>query len=150
MTIRSSPYLSILFLLGTRAVYLFFRGLSRRTLAMTLLDLPNELLLPIFSRLVSLFIYELVLNRSVDTHHPWDPVTTLQLVCKHTTTLVLSICRQVAALPAHDPLQTVDPLRSVPPVHYMLLSHLRISSPTELRHRIEASRSTHLSPTRLC
>ena len=81
---------------------------------MSLLDLPTELLLLIFTRLIGQFIHELVFNPSVSIYHLWDPVTTLQLLCRPTRTLVLSICRQVAALPADDPHQTVDPPRSVP------------------------------------
>ena len=78
---------------------------------MSLLDLPNELLLPIFTSLIGEFIHWLAFNGGVRL---WDPVTTLQLVCKPTRALILSICRQIAALPANDPHQTVEPLRSVP------------------------------------
>jgi hypothetical protein len=81
---------------------------------MSLLDLPTELLFPIFSRLIGQFIHALVFNPTVFTYRLWDPVTTLQLVCRPTRTLVLSICRQMAALPADDLHQTVDPPRSVP------------------------------------
>ena len=100
---------------------------------MSLLDLPNELLLPTFSRLIGQFIHALVLNPSIFTYRLWDPVTTLQLVSKPTRTLVLSICRQIAALPAHDPHQIVDPVRSVP-------RHIARSSPTLkiFSHRIIA------------
>ena len=81
---------------------------------MSLVDLPDELLLPIFSRLIGQFIHTLVFNPSVFTYRLWDPVTTLQLVCKPIRTLVLSICRQIARLPADGLHQTIDPVRSVP------------------------------------
>ena len=81
---------------------------------MSLLDLPNELLLPIFTSLIGQFIYTLALKGGVLPYRLWDPVTTLQLVCRPTRTLILAICRQIAALPADDPHETVDPPRSVP------------------------------------
>ncbi len=90
---------------------------------MSLLVLPNELLLPIFTSLIGQFIYALVFNQRVRQYRLWDPVTTLQLVCRPTRTLILSICRQIAALPANDPHQTVDPPRSVP-------RHIAHASPT--------------------
>ena len=110
-TIGISTYIPIPFLFEP----LFFRPQScRGTLAMSLLDLPNELLLPIFTSLIGQFIYTLALKGGVLPYRLWDPVTTLQLVCRPTRTLILAICRQIAALPADDPHETVDPPRSVP------------------------------------
>ena len=98
---------------------------------MSLLHLPNELLLPIFSRLIGQFIHTLVFNPDAFTYRLWDPVTTLQLVCKPTRTLVLSICRQITGPPADNPYQTVDPVRSVPGTLPARLPPLKYS-PTEL------------------